>query len=265
MNWRAERNALRPILDRQSGVVRVFASANGPLPEFAAVLRSDLEQRASPRPWLTFQFDPVNSNTKYFGEILRQIEKKLGLDPTSPQPIAMGEGSKLASDISAQQVSIVNSFNFGDGDYERTVRLETRAKSVLDLLRQQRATRSFAFFFLESNGFERRDLAMFRDLLWDAGLEELARDNVLLVDLTRRGHTVNSQWPPVVDVDIAIADEYDEASRGHIREDLARFLTDRGLEIEPLAADAYARAVLDHHRSAATLYSYLAGLLASRR
>src|SRR6476661_8527719 len=90
LNWRPERESLSDLLSRRGGVIRVQTSPTGPLLEFANALRSELENGPSENPWTTIQFDSENSNTRYFGAMIRQIERSLHLQAEVASPISLG-------------------------------------------------------------------------------------------------------------------------------------------------------------------------------
>lgn len=265
LDWRRERQQLSQILSRQGGVVRVQATSAGPLLEFAGALRSHLEHGQWSRPWRTIQFDPDNSNTRYFGEMTRQMERTLALSPDSPTELSLGSGTKIASDLNAASISINNSFNFGQNEYEQSVLQERRIDRIVANIRQRAKAEAFCFIFLQSESFLRQDLNRFRTLMWIERLESLANTCVLLLDFTRCAPHPSGDWPPTPDVNITLADEYDEPARENAVSDLASFLHAKGLEKSELEAQAYSRAVLDHHRGPATLYAQLAAVLASHK
>ncbi len=261
-NWRDERAALATALDCQGGVVQVQASNNGPIMEFASVLRSELEHGKWPRPWVTVQFDPENANTRYFGEMLRQLERSLGLPASLPQSIAIGEGSKLGSGLSAESISISESFNFGSGGYEQSVANEERASRIVGSIRDRVSAEAFCLLFLDSPRFRRLDLADFGDLLWHRGLDELSVNGVLLVDLTCGMPRSDIEWPPSPRLKLALSDEYGSTAREHAIVDLTEWLLKFGYEKTFEAAEGYSRAMLDSHKGPKALYAQLSGLAA---
>lgn len=264
LDWRAEKVLLADSIRRQGGVVRIQASDSGPLLEFASVLRSHLDHGEWQRPWVTIQFDPENSNTRYFDEMVRQMERSLSIPGELAQPTSLGAGSKLASDLQASAISITNSFNFGHSEYEQNLLQERRADRIAEIVGQRSHEQAVCIMFLQSEGFRRQDLEKFRALLWSDRLERLARDGVLIVDLTRRpgGH---GTWPPDVDLHLHLPDQYDSHSRQNAIEDLAELLYKGGREKTEAEALAYSRAMLDSHNTPSTLYAQLAAILATRR
>ena len=117
--------------------------------EFANVVRSHLDHGEWTRPWRTIQFDPDNSNTRYFGEMTRQIERSMSLPPDVATPISLGDGSKVGADMVATEISITDSFNFGSGEYEQAVSHEQRARRIVQTIRERVERESFCFFFRE--------------------------------------------------------------------------------------------------------------------
>jgi hypothetical protein len=263
LDWTREREVLSPFLNRPGGVVRVQSTPHGPLLEFGNVLRSFLDHGNWEKPWTTIQFDPDNANTRYFGEMTRQIERTLALTADLPPAISLGDGSKLGSEMSATEIHITDSFNFGLGDYERSVADERRCQRIVAAIRNRVERESFCLIFVNSDQFNRKDLAIFRDLLWDAGLSELASSGVLLVDLTRSNPRADIEWPPSLDHTIKLDDEYDRQAREDAIADLARFLLDTGYQSTQAEAIAYSTGMLDNHKCATTLYAQLAATFAA--
>lgn len=264
LDWRRERDIIAKPLASRGGVIRVQASPAGPLMEFANAFRSHLDHGAWEYPWVTIQFDPDNSNTRYFGEMTRQIERSISLDPDAVPPISLGDGSKVGADLAATEITITNSFNFGSGEYEQAVVHERRAQRIIEAIKGRVARESFCFMFVNSERFPRQDLAHFQDLLWRKGLGALPAGGVLLVDLTRSGPRTDIEWPPDPAVGVRLADEYDPPAREDAITDLAAFLLESALETAASDARAYARAMLDSHAGPATLYSQLAAICAAR-
>lgn len=241
--------------------MRVQSSPEGPLMEFANALRSHLETGTWTNPWTTIQLDPDNSNTRYFDDMSRQIERSLSLSPLSASSLSLGPGSKVGSDISGTEVNVTNSFNIGLDGYESEVLREERSRRIINKIEERIGAESFCFLFVKSEQFERRDLASFRDLLWDGGMAELNCGGVLLVDLTTSTRRPDIDWPPTPDVNILLADNYDGESREHAIADVSKFLIGSGLETTETEAKAYSRAMLDSHRSPKSLYAQIAALM----
>lgn len=264
LDWRREREALIEPLKCGGGVVRVQASTDGPLLEFGNALRSLLDVGGWTRPWRTIQFDPVNPNTRYFGEMTRQIERSLSIPPDVMPPVVLGGGSKVGTDLTAEIISVSNSFNFGTNEYEQAVVHEQRAKRIIQTIKERVASESFCFLFVSSEDFPREALAGFLDLLWLDALADMAASGVLLVDLTRSNRRTDIEWPPSPAVNLSLADQYDEHTRECAIADLADYLLLRGLEKTRAEALAYSRAMLDHHNDAKSLYSKMGAIEASR-
>ena len=258
LNWRREREALADLFSRPGGVVRVETSSSGPLLEFANALRSHLDHGNWPNPWKTIQFDSTNPNTRYYGEMVRQIERSLTLKPDTAPALSLIDGSKVASDLSASQINITDSFNFGSGEYEQAVANERRSHQIVQKIRERVKGESFCFIFVYSEKFLRHDLANFRDLLWKAGLADLTSQGVLLVDLASSRPRTDIEWPPSPELHLTLADEYDAHSREDAISDLAEFLVTSALEKTQLEAKTYSRAMLDSHKSPGALYAQLA-------
>lgn len=264
LDWRREKEAISEVLSRQGGVVRVQAGAAGPLIEFSNALRSHLDHGTWVRPWTTIQFDPDNANTRYFGEMTRQIERSLALPPDEMPTAILGSGSKVGSDLKATEITITNSFNFGHSEYDQSVIHERRARRIVQEIASRIEHESFCFLFLNSEGFNRYDLESFRNLLWVGGLRDLSTNGVMLVDLTRSNPRSDIEWPPSTPLNLVIADEYDSQSREHAIVDLSAFLLESGFETTDPEARAYSRAMLDNHKGPVTLYSQLAAVFAFR-
>jgi hypothetical protein len=265
LDWRGEREALADLFSRPGGVVRVETSPAGPLLEFANALRSDLDNGKWTKPWKTIQLDPDNSNTRYFGEMVRQIERSLSVKPDTVTPLSLGARSKVASDLSASQITITDSFNFGSSEYDQAVANEKRSRNIVNAIRERIERESFCFIFIYSEKFLRHDLASFRNLLWSAGLADLSSKGVLLVDLASSGPRTDIEWPPSPEVRLRLPDEYDTHSREHAISDLTDFLLASGLETTELEAKTYSRAMLDSHNGPSALYAQLAAITIARR
>jgi len=263
LDWTREREVLTPFLNRPGGVVRVQSSPQGPLLEFGNALRSFLDHGSWKNLWKTIQFDPDNNNTRYFGEMTRQIERTLALTADVVPNISLGQGSKLGSDISGTEINITDSFNLGADEYNRVVADEKRCQRILSAIRQRVQYESFCLIFVDSDKFNRKDLGMFRDLLWEEGLSALTSTGVLLVDLTRSNPRADIEWPPSLDVAINLDDEYDRQAREQAIADLAAFLLETGHQPTHAEAIAYSRGMVDNHKTANTLYAQLAGIIAS--
>lgn len=264
LNWRAERARLEPLLARQGGILEVTSSATGPLEEFASVFRSSLDHSAGAKPWRTVQFDPNNSRTRYFDEMLRQVERSLGLMPDTPNQYIFGEGSKLGSEISAGSVTIENSFNFGDDSYSAAVAREMRSKRLADYILEISKREAICFLFVESSSFHSTDLRNFVDLLWSQGLHRLAEGGFLLASFGRAPISDSICWPRA-DVSIRLGDDYDDRSREHAIEDLANYLLQIARYDNLTHAKAYSTGMLDSHVGPATLYSSLSAALSRTR
>ena len=259
IDWRNERERLEPLLTRQGGIVSVTSSGKGPVEEFASVFRSALEHRDWPRPWRTVQFDPTNSRTRYFDEMVRQVERSLMLPPAPATQVALGQGSKLGSDLSATSISIENSFNFGADEYALEVARENRCSRVVQQVAQLCNTEPVCFLFVGAEGFLPRDLRAFRELIWDAGLSRFQASGVLLVTFSRDTLDRSIAWPDP-DVAVLLADHYDNASRQHAVEDLAnQLMSERKYSVRE-SATAYSTGILDSHSGPATLYATLAAI-----
>lgn len=261
IDWKQERTQIASLLNLQGGVLQVRCSTQGPLVEFSSALRSWLEHGDWTRKWTTVQFDAENSNTRYFGEMTRQIERSLSIPPGPISPLVAGAGSKIASDLRASAINISDSFN-GDG-YSQAVLEEGRLDELLTAIRVTLENQAVCFLFMESEKFRRQDLRKFKELLWTDGLENHRTNGVLLVDLTRIPPDLTSDWPPCPDIELVLADSYDEAARDNAITDLTSLLLTAGLEESEAEASAYSRAMLDSHRGPATLYAQLAALFAA--
>jgi hypothetical protein len=259
IDWRKERERLEPLLARQGGIVSVLSSNKGPIEEFASVFRSSLEHRAWPRPWRTIQIDPTNSRTRYFDEMVRQIERSLGLPPDSSTHVELGNGSKLGSDLNATSITIENSFNLGGDEYALEVAREKRCSRLVKHLIELCRTEPICFLFVGAEDFLPRDLRYFRELIWDAGLSRLQTSGVLLATFSRGTLERSIGWPEH-DVAVQLADHYDDVSRQHAVEDLANQLISDRKYTAPENATAYSTGIVDSHSGPATLYATLAAI-----
>ncbi|MDH1701853.1 hypothetical protein [Comamonas terrigena] len=235
------------------------SSEKGPLEEFANVFRSALEHQNEPRPWRIVQFNPDDSQTRYFDAMVRQIERSLKMSAYIASPMVLGQGSKLGSDLNATTISIENSFNIEGDDYSREVAREARCRRIVDFLTKMCEKEPVCFLFVGAGEFLPQDLRHFRELIWDAGLVDFQSSGVMVVTFSHRALDQSISWPSP-DATVCLADNYDEESRQHAVEDLANQLILEGKYTMPEPATAYSTGVLDSHAGPATLYATLAAI-----
>jgi hypothetical protein len=217
-----------------------------------------MEHGCSSKPWLVVQLDADNSETHYLVGITRQFERLLGITPQAAVP-PIGNGAIVGSDFSAQEINIENSFNFGDDEYDATIRSEQRAGRIAGVLRERLATSRVGVIFLEPAKYDPAVLRAFRNNYWEQGLVEATSEGLLVLHFCEEKDLGRSSFTGEADLTVRIRSSFDDAALACATEDLAEFFLSCEMERTQDTAMARARGMLQMAKEPHLIYDRLAG------
>lgn len=265
LDWRSQFAALDPYFRGAGGVIRIHAGPGSPSSIFAKVLRHKLATVTSPYRWSSVQIDPLNANTHYLPDIVRQIEKSVGI----PAPgharvpaVSIGNGVNAGGSVTIRDVDISVMYD----DYDRSAQEDARIAHLRRSLSETLKTQRVALLFINSHLADIRNLTEVRHRLWDEALAALVAEGLLVLDLSdplRLAGRV-AIWPPDPSLVLDLPDRYDSETRTHALQDLTEIALEQGWFGTGQEASASAKMLLatsvDINSAYASLTLALAGL-----
>jgi hypothetical protein len=256
INWKNELARLARFLHHDGGVIHIRTTGESPSSAFAKALRSRMEHGEWQRPWHTIQIDGNNSATRYFSDMTYQLERTLGL-PAHPirdanPTVMVGTAIDAGGNVDIRDIHINN---FPNGAH-----LQSRAQRIVAAVSESSAVKRLAILFFDSDNADQRELAAFRSLLWDDGLENLVGQGLLLIGFSDEQTDV-SHWLPPPDETIDLPSRYDSESARNAIEDLAAFAREHELYASYEEAKAFATAMVANNLKPKELYANFAGVL----
>jgi hypothetical protein len=230
VDLRSEVDRFFTFFDDRGGVAHARSAPGAPISVFARKLR----MRMTEMGWRHVQIHPANSNTHYVADILVQITQSLGLDVPSPSvtdrpvSIQVGAGIEAGGPVEISNVNI----NVGGDPFEGARREREVLRSVESGLNEALRKSRIALVFVEMFQAEKTDVQRIRNVLWDAMLEPLTDQGLVMVDISdaAAANFESSIWPPQPDLafDLPIA-LTDDGARTDAVAELAEIVLSEGL------------------------------------
>ncbi len=217
-----------------------------------------MEHEKWPKPWLVVQLDADNSETHYLVDISRQFERLLGISPQAAVPV-VGDGTTIGSKINAQEVKIVNSFNFGADEYDARLRFEERAQRIVGAVKERLATSRIGIMFSEPAKYNPVVLSAFRSNYWEQGLHDATSEGLLVLQFCKEEDLSRSSFTGDADRIVRVRSSFDGESLDCATEDLAEFFLNCEMEDTRDTARARARGMLQITTEPHLIYDRLAG------
>lgn len=254
VDWKRELAQLDAFLRRKGGVIQIRTSPESPASAFTKALRSLMEHQPWERRWRTIQIDGNNAATHYVSDMITQIERSLELPELRSATVQIGNAIHAGGDVQIRDISVNLT--------QDTRQAHARVDRIVEHLRGQASSMRLCLFFFESEKADPKELAAFRTLLWERGLEDLIQEGFLLVDV---GAGTVPNWPPQSDVLLDLLPHYDEQAQRDAVRDLTELALGEKLFAEEKEARAFAATMVAGNIRPKDLYANLAGLLTRLR
>ena len=169
-------------------------------------------------PWKTIQFEGGNSATHYFADMLIQIEVSLGVAPApitdTNNTVSIGNNVQSGGTVQFHNINVNNAPNGAN--------LHAKSEVVVSHISNISKEKRVCLLFFDSDNADHCELSAFRSVLWDARLENLVANGLLLIAFVGQD-SGTPNWLPDPDEIIELPASYDDHSAMNAIDDIAKY------------------------------------------
>jgi len=221
VDWHDQLGEIAQLLGGEGGRACVIGTEASGWRRFAEVARQEIERRCP--GCVTIKIDPQSDeNTHYRLDIVRVVERKLGLPVLQP---AHGTTELLTDLEVGGDLNITDStITIGHADWEKDDAIEWRRKRIVGAIRDSLANRRVAFLLHRCEAMLDRDAGWFWGDLWGErheGLQSLTEHGLALICCCQTdARCPHQRRAPAPDFRVRLPSQYSEPDRAAAVDDL---------------------------------------------